>query len=378
MAIDYRRLPIEIESPEQLGYDRIRNNLAESSVADLRLSDVGLALGDLVLQYGDHRGQPELRARVAADEGRSSPGRALTAEDVLTVPGAAAALFIVASSLVDRGDHVVVARPNYATNLETPRALGAEVSVLDLRHEDGWRVDVDRLEALVRPETRLISLTSPHNPTGQRIDEATMRAIVELVEAHPRAHLLLDETYRELAYDGPAPMVAGLTDRAIGVSSLSKAYGLPGIRLGWISTRHAGLMDRFLAAKEHILITGSVIDEAVGNEALRRRIELLPPILAEVRTALDLVRGWLAEDERFEWVEPTGGVVGFPRIRPDVTIDPDVFYRVLFERHGTVVGPGHWFDQPRRHFRLGFGWPARDRLLEGLAALSAAATEASA
>ncbi len=372
MSIDYRRMAIEVESPEQLGYGRIRCNLAESSVADMRLRDLHVALDDLVLMYGDHLGHPAMRALIAADD----PG--LTAADVLLVPGAAAALFIVATTLLAPGDRVVVARPNYATNLETPRAIGAEVAFLDLRHEDGWRVDPERLRALMTPETRLVSLTSPHNPTGQVIEPGAMREIVAMVEAHPRASLLVDETYREMAFDGPAPLIAGRSERAIGVSSLSKAFGLPGIRLGWITCRDRALMERFLAAKEQILITNSVVDEAIGHEALRRRADLLPPIRAGIRTALDAVRGWIGADDRFEWVEPRGGVVGFPRLRPDVDLDLDAFYAGLFERHGTLVGPGHWFDQPRRHFRLGYGWPTPDRLAEGLANLSAAASEAGA
>ena len=372
MAIDYRRMAIEVESPEQLGYERIRNNLAESSVADMRLRDLDVALDGLVLMYGDHAGHAGLRALVASD------GDGLTADDVLLVPGAAAALFIVATTLLGPGDRIVVARPNYATNLETPRAIGAEVAFLDLRHDHGWRVDPDRLRSLLTPETRLVSLTSPHNPTGQVIDEPTMRQIVTIVEAHPRALLLVDETYREMTFDGPARLVASRSERAIGVSSLSKSFGLPGIRLGWISCRDRTLMERFLAAKEQILITGSVVDEAIGYEAMRRRDELLPPIRRGIAMALGQVQGWLAGDDRFEWVEPRGGVVGFPRFRPELEVDLDAFYAGLFERHGTIVGPGHWFDQPRRHFRLGYGWPSLERLAEGLASLSMAATEAGA
>ncbi len=205
-----------------------------------------------------------------------------------------------------------------------------------------------------------------------------MREIVAMVEAHPRARLLVDETYREMAFDGPLALIAARSERAIGVSSLSKSFGLPGIRLGWITCRDRALMERFLAAKEQILITGSVVDEAIGYEALRRRDELLPPIRTGIATALDHVRAWLAADDRFEWIEPRGGVVGFPRFRPDVDLDVDAFYAGLFERHGTLVGPGHWFDQPRRHFRLGYGWPTIERLTEGLTNLSIAATEAGA
>src|SRR3954451_7056301 len=172
----FRRMPIEIESPEQLGYDTIANNLSESSFSDMRLSDHGIDsdVGDLLLQYGDHLGLPRLREQIAGD--------ALGPGDVLVTAGAAAALFVVAAALVQPGDHIVVLRPNYATNLETPRAIGADVDYLDLRFEDGWRLDPERLAAALRPETRLVSLTYPHNPTGAMLERFELDDIVALID----------------------------------------------------------------------------------------------------------------------------------------------------------------------------------------------------
>ena len=302
-------MPIEAESPEQFGYERIRSNLAESSVADTPLRELGVELDDLVLMYGDHLGRPGLRAAIAA------PAPRLTADDVLVTPGAAAALFIVHTTLLGPGDELVVVRPNYATNLETPRAIGAAVRHLDLRYEDAWRIDPDRVRALLTPRTRLVSLTTPHNPTGQVMPAADLRAVVELVEAHPTARLLVDETYREMTFGDPLPLAASLSERAIGVSSLSKSDGLPGIRIGWLTTTDADLQGRFLAAKEQILITNSVVDEAIGEVALARRPERLPRIRAGIAAALATVRAWLEDQEPLEWIEPQGGVVGFPRFR---------------------------------------------------------------
>ncbi len=172
MAIDYRRLAIEVESPEQLGYERIRSNLAESSVADMRLDDLDLALDELVLMYGDHAGHPGLRALVAAD------GDGLSEDDVLLLPGAAAALFIVATTLLGPRSRVIVARPNYATNLETPRAIGADVAMLDLQHEDGWRVDPDRLREPAdtrHPTGQPDQPAQPDRPGHRRADDARDR-----------------------------------------------------------------------------------------------------------------------------------------------------------------------------------------------------------
>ena len=154
----YRRMPIEIESPEQLGYDTITNNLSESSVADRRLRDLGIDvdIDELLLCYGDHLGDPVLREAVAA------LGDGLRADDVLVTTGSAAALFATATSLLERDDHTVVVRTNYATNLETPRAIGADLDVVDLQFDDGWRLDVKRFAARVKPGvTKLISVTCP-------------------------------------------------------------------------------------------------------------------------------------------------------------------------------------------------------------------------
>jgi len=373
----YRRMPIEVESPEEAGYATIACNLAESSVADASLDDLDVDLRGLLLRYGDHRGLPELRELVAADGGRPLPPDAtpLRPDDVLTTVGAAGALFIVATALLEPGDEIVVVRPNYATNLETPRAIGADLRILDLRPEEGWATDPAALAALLTPRTRLVSITNPHNPTGAVIDEAALRRIVHIVEAHPVARLVVDETYREMTYGGALPPAAALSPRAIGISGMSKSYGLPGIRAGWLTTRDRDLMTTFLAAKEQIHITGSLVDEAIAARALERRAELLPGILAGIAGALATTRAWLAGEPRLAWVEPRGGVVGFPWIRPEAGVDPDAFHGILGARHATAVGPGHWFERPRSFFRLGFGWPPPAELAEGLARISRALGE---
>ncbi|MEA2497103.1 MAG: hypothetical protein QOJ29_5014 [Thermoleophilaceae bacterium] len=360
-------MPIEIESPEELGYDTIANNLSESSFSDMRLSDHGIDsdVGDLLLQYGDHLGLPRLREQIAGD--------GFGADDVLVTAGAAAALFITASALVQPGDHILVLRPNYATNLETPRAIGADVEYVDLSFEDGWALDPERIAAALRPETRLVSLTYPHNPTGAMLDRAQLDALVGTVEAHPTARILLDETYRELAYGDPLPQITSLSDRCIGVSSMSKVFGMPGLRIGWITCRDPAIQETLLAAKEQILLAGATIDEELAARVLEARPQLLPVIREKVERHLAIVVDWIASQDVFEWVEPKAGVVGFVRFRDGVDVDVDEFYESLLRDHGTYVGPGHWFDQDRRGFRLGFAWPETDELRRGLEGLSAAA-----
>ena len=358
----FRRLPIEIESPEERGYATIRNNLTESSFTDARLEDFGVDLSGMVLAYGDHRGLPALRELIASDGARCSP------DDVLCTPGAAAALFFVATALLEPGDHALVQHTNYATNLETPRVLGAEVEVLPLRIEDGFTLDLDRVAASLRPDTRLISVTVPHNPTGSVPDPDTLHGLVELAERHG-TWLLVDETYREMTRGEPLPVAASLSERAISVSSVSKTYGLPGLRLGWITTRQPELAERFLAVKEQVVICGSTLDEEATRQVLDRRDEHLPRIRSAIASRTDLVVDWLERQDWLDWVAPEGGVVCFPRIREGVVDDVEGFFRALNE-DGTFVGEGHWFDADRRHFRLGFGWPGPEELQSGLDSLA--------
>ena len=154
-------MPIEVESPEQLGYDTIANNLSESSFGDRRLCR------PRARRRRRRPAAPVRRPPRAARAARAIARRRRSTPTTCSSPPAPrAALFIVATSLLEPGDHAVVVRTNYATNLETPRAIGADVDFVDLRFEDGWRLDVERVAAALRPETRLVSVTCPHNPTG--------------------------------------------------------------------------------------------------------------------------------------------------------------------------------------------------------------------
>jgi aspartate/methionine/tyrosine aminotransferase len=361
----YVRMPIEVESPEEYGYGKIRYNLSESSIADATIAGLGLTIPDLTLLYTEHRGSERLRALIAEE------GTGLSAADVLVTGGAAGALFIISTALLGPQDHLVVVRPNYATNLETPRAIGCEISFVDLRFEEGFRVDFDAIAAAVTPRTKIISVTCPHNPTGVMFTEAELRRLVALAR-EKGCVLLVDETYRDLSYDGALPLAASLGDHVISVSSLSKAYGIPGIRIGWLICKDPKLQEVFLAAKEQIAISGSVIDEWIAEQVLERREAMLRPILDEMRQRLERVAAWMESEELLEWVRPQGGVVCFPRMRGEPVGGTDAFYQRLLATHGAYLGPGHWFEMPDTYFRLGYGWPTRGEFEAGLEAISKA------
>jgi len=359
-------MPIEIESPEQMGYSNIRNNLSESSYTDTLFSDIGdLAsnLKDLVLCYGSHAGHEGLRELIIKD----CP--LLTKDDVLLTIGAAAGLFIIATSLLEPGDELVVVRPNYATNLETPRSIGAQLRYIDLRFEEGFALDLQAVEEAITTRTKYISITSPHNPTGVCLSHEDLQALAAIAKAH-HIRLLVDETYRDMTFGRRPPLAAEFGDHVISISSLSKTYGLPGLRMGWIICRDERLMETFLAAKEQIHICGSPLDEEVAFRYMQHKEEHFQRITRDIREKFDIVKTWMKGQDDLEWVEPQGGCVCFPRIKRPEQTDINTFYELLLKKYGTYTGPGHWFEMPKHYMRIGFGWPAKGQLQEGLKSLT--------
>jgi aspartate/methionine/tyrosine aminotransferase len=209
------------------------------------------------------------------------------------------------------------------------------------------------------------------------LDLASLHALVDVAE-RAGAVLLVDETYRDLTHGPRLPMAATLSPRVISVASMSKAYGLPGLRVGWAVCRDPELADVLLAAKEQMVICGATLDEAIAARVLVERERVLAPILDDVRARLEIVRAWISGQDTFEWVAPAGGVVGFVRFASAVEVDTAQFHDALLTRYGTYVGPGHWFEVDDRHFRLGYGWPTVAELRAGLAGLSAAASDTTA
>lgn len=360
--MDYKRMPIEIESPEQLGYSVVKYNLTESSINDTLFSDIQLNINDLKLCYGDHLGKPQLR-KLIADEFVN-----LTKKNVLITAGAASALFIVSTSLLDKNDHLVVIRPNYASNIETPRAIGCEIDYVDLKFENKFSISVDDVRLKIKSNTKLISITHPHNPTGMVISKDTMMELATMSEKN-NYFLLVDETYRELNLKNIYPLGASLHKRIISVGSVSKAFGLPGIRIGWLITQNPDLFETFLAAKEQIFVCNSVIDEEVAYQYLMRKKHYFKQIKEHILKNYQTVMDWISAEKRMEMVEPQGGVVCFPRIKSN-GIDAKKFYEILNNKYQTYVGPGHWFEMPANYMRIGFGWPTNNELKQGLKNIS--------
>ncbi len=320
------------------------------AVADLMAleSDATERLLGLGLGYTEVPGSLELREAVAQRYERIEP------EDVLTLAAAEEGIFIAYHALLGHGDHVVVEAPCYGAAIEVARSTGAEVSLWQRRYEDGWAHDLDALERLLRADTKLIYVNSPHNPTGTQMGVATFERLVEI--ARERSMVLFsDEVYRGLEHD-PAdrlPAACDLYAGAISLGTVSKAYGLPGLRIGWLASRDPTVLARIRDLKLYTTICSSAPSELLLALALRHGDRLVGRNRALVLANLPLVEDFLERrSELFAWVRPTAGPIGFPRVAGQH--DVQKWCEQTAEMADVLLLPGAVYGQPR-HVRLGFG-----------------------
>jgi len=304
----------------------------------------------LTLGYTESTGHPLLRAEIA------SLYEDLEPDDVLVFAGAEEAIFCLANVLLGPGDHAVVTWPGYQSLYEVARAAGADVTLHELREEHGWAIDIDLLRSQVTPSTRLVVVNAPHNPTGMQPDRATFDALVALAE-EVGAQILVDEVYRFLEFDGVERLPAGAdaSPRGISLGVMSKSFAMAGLRIGWLATRDRDVLERCARFKDYTTICSSAPSEVLALIGLRARETVLArsrSIVADNLVALDTF--FDAWSDRFTWVRPRAGSVGFPRLTvPGVSIDD--WAAGLVEAEGVLLLPGSQFDYGGNHFRLGFG-----------------------
>lgn len=326
----------------------VEYDVGESAVKYLTFDDLSIDLGKLPLRYGHHRGRPDLRELIAGQY------KGLSRDEVIVTTGASEANFATVAALVKPGDHVIIHHPNYPSLYEVPRSLGCKVSLLSLDYENKFRLDLDKLRSLITAQTKLISLTYPNNPTGAMISEKNLEEVIELVESR-NIFLLFDETYRELHYGSPLPWAASLSPKVVSISSMSKSYGLPGIRIGWLATQSKTIIDAVLAIREQVTITNGAMSEEIAMSVLQRKEEFLQRARKHVQKNFQIVKTWMESQEELEWIPPEAGVVCLPRITKDATSDAELAYRLLADKYKTFVIPGRCFEMDNRFFRLGYG-----------------------
>jgi aspartate/methionine/tyrosine aminotransferase len=332
--------------------------LCASDVEGWPMADV-LALADdevrglwdgLRLGYTESMGHPLLRKEIARQLFERLDG-----EDVLVFSGASEGIFALVNVLLGPGDHAIVAWPAYQSLHEVGRALGADVTLLELHESEGWALDPARIRAAISPRTTLIVVNAPHNPTGMLPDEASFREIVAIA-GEAGATLLSDEVYRGLEVD-PAtrlPSGADLGDHVVSLGVMSKAFAMAGLRIGWIATRDRELLDRAARFKDYTTLCPPAPSELLSIAALRSRDRVLDrsnAIIAANLARLDtFFERWA---DTIAWVRPRAGSIGFPRFAD--AIDAERLVTDLAAETGVLLAPGRMFGRDDGHVRIGFG-----------------------
>jgi aspartate/methionine/tyrosine aminotransferase len=352
-----------------------RYNLAESTCRDLSLDELlgrdgAAALAKLPLGYGTSAGDPQLRRLVAASAG--------VAEDqVLVTTGAAAALFLLGLLFGDPSGQVVVVRPCFPPTLDALRGLGARVVTVRLRFEDGYRLDVASLAGALSPNTRLVMVASPQNPSGVVVTPDEIDQVLTAMSGTcPDALLLVDETFRAAVYGAALTpeSFAGRSPRVLTCGSLSKSHGAPGLRIGWLTVPDPELYDQLRLARFNTAISCGAMDEFLAIELLRRADAILAPRRAFLADAIAVVERWVDEHrDRIRWTRPDAGAFCCVRLDPGWYGQDGLaaFHSRLAERR-TLVASGDWFGDSEFVFRLGFGYEPMEKLHAGLGAISEA------
>lgn len=347
--------PFAVEQWMNAYETRCRYNLAETCVESLTLDQLLSLAGQresildellpLKLTYGAIEGSERLRAAVAALYASRSP------RDVMIAHGAIGANSLVYQALVERGDHVVAIVPNYQQHYSIPESIGAQVSRLRLREEDGFMPDLDALRELVRPGTKLLSLSNPNNPTGALLGREQLTEIAAIAES-VGAWVVCDEVYRGTTQVGDelTPSIADITPRGISTGSMSKAFSLAGLRLGWIVAPHEVLVAAEIH-RDYNTISVGMLDDYLAAIALEHSGAILARSRQVVRTNLTVLDRWVATEPAVRYVRPAAGTTALLRYaHPMASRD---FCVRLLEEAGVLFTPGSALEM-EGYVRIGY------------------------
>ncbi|GAP12504.1 aspartate/tyrosine/aromatic aminotransferase [Longilinea arvoryzae] len=316
---------------------------------------------NLALGYTESLGHPLLREEIAHIY------TGISARDCLVV-APEEGIFIALNAILDRGDHVICTFPGYQSLYEIAAGIGCEVTLWKPEEENGWRFDPDFLEEHIQPNTKLMIVNFPHNPTGYLPPKGDFQRIVDLAQKH-HLYLFSDEMYRFLEYDHQdrLPSACEVYDRAVSLFGMSKTFGMAGVRIGWVVTRDADWFARMAAFKDYTTICSSAPSEILSLIVLRSREKIIATHRARIQRNLGLLDRFFEDHaDRFEWVRPRAGTIAFPRLKEDR--DALDFCQQVVREANIMLLPSTVYDFDSHHFRLGFG---RENLPEALEKLEA-------
>lgn len=320
------------------------------SIADLLAFEEGAAekFQNVWLGYTESQGSPALRKEIAKAYETIQP------EEILVHTGAEEAIFLFMLAELKAGDHVIVHAPHYQSLSEVAKSLGCEVSPWLAREENNWALDMDELKRLVRPNTRVVVVNTPHNPTGYLMSRTDFDSLNRFVRENDLL-LFFDEVYRESEYDSSTrlPSACDVGGHAVSLGVTSKTYGLAGLRIGWIATKNREIYEKMASLKDYTTICNSAPGEFLAEIAMRNREKLAERNLGIIRSNLAVMDEFFARHaDLFSWVRPRAGSMGFPKLlRGEV----EEFCDMVVHKTGVLLLPGTMYDDTGNHFRVGLG-----------------------
>lgn len=302
----------------------------------------------LYLGYAETQGDPELRYEISQLYKDFDP------EDILVHSGAQEAIFNFMVTHVDTGYHAIVQYPAYQSLYESAKATGAEVSFW--KSGDGFSFDPEDIKKLIRENTKVLVINFPHNPTGAYLTDDAYKKIFDICCEHGII-VLSDEVYRFLEYNEAEhlPPACELSDNAVSLGVMSKSFGLPGLRVGWIATKSAKILESMRQMKDYTTISNAKPSEFLAKIALRNQKSLLLRNRKIVNANLEKLHSFMEKrEEFFSWVPPQAGPVAFPALVKQKNTAR--FCDILQNEYGILLAPGHLFGEGYgAHFRIGFG-----------------------
>jgi aspartate/methionine/tyrosine aminotransferase len=337
-----------------------RYNLSPSEVPHFRLDRLPLTIGDLDLDGASHPRYAPLRGAIGKRHG-------VGAECVVTANGTSMANFLAMAALIAPGDEVIFERPAYEPMLSSARFLGANIKWVERRAGDRFQLDIDQLESAASDRTRLIVITNLHNPSGALTSEDDLRAIGTIAERYG-AHLLVDEVYLDSAVP-PRRSSAHLGPQYVVTNSLTKVYGLSGLRCGWILAEPA-LAERMWRLNDLFGVNQPHQSEMLSCFAFDHLAEVAAGNAERLAVNRSIFNDFVASRSDIDCMTAEHGITVFPRRQGG---DTEPLYALLRSKYDTAIVPGRWFDMPD-HFRVGLGGDA-EIIKEGLARLGSALDE---
>lgn len=304
---------------------------------------------NLWLGYTESQGSPALRREIASLYKNLGP------QQVLVHSGAEEAIHNMCATMLNPGDHVIVQTPCYQSLSELPHAMGCSTSNWQLHpSSEGWQADLDELRKLITAQTRLIIVNSPHNPTGHLFSPEDWQQVID-VAASRDIILFADEVYKYLEHERDSlPWAADTYDNAVSLGVMSKSFGLPGLRIGWIATRNDDIFKAMAACKDYTTICNSAPSEFLATLALKNRAVILQRNRAIVKHNLGLLEQFFARhQDKLRWLPPQGGPIAFPAFRG--TVSATHYAERMVKEIGILLLPGSCYDYEDSHFRIGFG-----------------------